>query len=127
MVFCFIEIFDPASIAAKAVSPCDKLCYGYQNTDTGGCYITTCKLEIGLVNREKFHEDDQTLLHIASYDDAEARGAYIGQINMIEVSSFSGPNAVVWGYDVAVHNDLRKKSCFQCQKIKMIYLKITFR
>ena len=64
-------------------------------------------MEIGVVEK-KFEDDDQTLLHIASYDTAEAEGAYIGQINMIYVSSFSGPRAAVWGYDLAVHHDLRK-------------------
>lgn len=120
------KVFDPVSIADKAKSPSDTDCYGYQNSDTEGCYITTCKLEIGLVNREKFSEDDQTLLHIASYDDAEARGAYIGQINMITVSSFSGPSAVVWGYDVAVHDDLRKKYLFSVPENKDDLLKDNF-
>ena len=108
------------------MSPSDTDCYGYQNSDTQGCYITTCKLEIGLVNREKFHEDDQTLLHIASYDDAEAKGAYIGQINMITVSSFSGPRAVVWGYDVAVHDDLRGNYLFSVPENKDDLLKDNF-
>ena len=126
MAFYFIEIFDPVSIAEKAVSPSDTVCYGYQNTDTEGCYITTCKLEIGLVDRQKFKDDDETLLHIASYDDAEAKGAYIGQINMIYVSSFSGPRAVVWGYDVAVHHDLKKKLLFSVPENKDDLLKDNF-
>ena len=126
ILFCFIAYFDPVSIAEKAASPSDTDCYGYQNSDTEGCYITTCKLEIGLADREKFDNDDQTLLHIVSYDDAEARGAYIGQINMIEVSSFSGPRAVVWGYDVAVHDDLRKKLLFSVPENKDDLLKDNF-
>ena len=110
--FLFIENFDPVSIAEKAASPSDTNCFGYQNSDTEGYYITTCKLEIGLVDRQSFKDTDQALLHIASYDDAEAQGAYIGQINMIYVSSFSGPHAAIWGYDLAVHHDLKKKMLF---------------
>ena len=68
-------------------------------------------MEIGLVDKEKLKEDE-TLLHIASYDKAEANGAYIGQINMIYVSSFSGPLAAVWGYDLAAPDNLRKKKWF---------------
>ena len=86
--FCsYAGIFDPVSIAEKSASPSDTLCYGYQNTDTEGCYITTCKLEIGLVDKANL-EKDETLLQIASYGEAETNGACIGQINMIYVSSF---------------------------------------
>ena len=46
------------------------------------------------------------------YDKAEKNGAYIGQINMITVSSFSGPSAVVWGYDLVPPVDLRKELLF---------------
>lgn len=123
--FCFIGDFDPVSIAATAVSPSDTVCYGYQNTDTKGCYITTCKLEIGLVDKVKL-KDDETLLHIASYDTAEANGACIGQINMIYVSSFSGPCAAVWGYDIAVPDNLREKRWFSVPENKEDLLKDDF-
>lgn len=124
--FCsYAGIFDPVSIAEKSASPSDTLCYGYQNTDTEGCYITTCKLEIGLVDKAKL-EEDETLLHIASYDTAEANGACIGQINMIYVSSFSGPCAAVWGYDLAAPDDLRKKKWFTAPENKEDLLKDDF-
>lgn len=44
---------------------------------------------------------DEVLEEIVSYDRAEARGTYIGQINMITASSFNGINGAVWGYHIA--------------------------
>ena len=113
------------NIAEKAASPSNTFCYGYQNTDTEGCYITTCKLEIGLVDKGKLKEDE-TLLHIASYDNAEANGACIGQINMMCVSSFSGPRAAVWGYDLAAPDNLRKNKWFSVPENKDELLKDDF-
>lgn len=57
--------------------------------------------------------EDEVLAGIVSYDRAESNGAYIGQINMITVSSFSGPNAAVWGYDLVENDALRSKPLFQ--------------
>ena len=82
-------------------------------------------MEIGLVDREKL-KDDETLLHITSYDKAEANGACIGQINMIYVSSFSGPNAAVWGYDLAAPDNLRDNQWFSVPKNKDHLLKDDF-
>lgn len=70
--------------------------------------------------------DDETLLHISSYDKAEAVGAYIGQINMIYVSSFSGPRAAVWGYDIAAPDNLREKRWFSVPKNRQDILKDDF-
>jgi len=104
-------LWDPVAIAEQAKSPSKNFCYGYQNIDTAGKYISTMKLEIGVDSTEHLlgHEN---LLKIASYDIAEATGTYIGQINMIAVSSFTGPGAAVWGYDLVTPDDLRKKCLF---------------
>jgi len=77
------------------------------------------------VDKQKL-EDDETLLHISSYDKAEANGAYIGQINMIYVSSFSGPCAAVWGYDLAAPDNLRNKQWFSVPENKDDILKDDF-
>jgi len=42
-----------------------------------------------------------------AFDLAEARGPYMGQINLIQVSSFCGPLGLIWGYDLAAHSRLR--------------------
>jgi len=38
---------------------------------------------------------------INAFDRAERDGAYLGQINLIEVSSFCGPGGLIWGFDMA--------------------------
>ena len=111
MLVFHLEFWDPVAIAEQARSPSKDYCYGYQNTDTAGKYITTMKLEIGVDSTAHLAEHEK-LLKIASYDKAEATGTYIGQINMIAVSSFSGPGAAVWGYDLVHHDDLKKKLLF---------------
>ena len=50
--------------------------------------------------------DPSKLYQINAFDLAEVSGPYMGQINMITVSSFSGPNGFIWGYDLAKNEDL---------------------
>ena len=58
------------------------------------------KLSTGKVSLEGL-EDDEILPGIVAYDRAERNDAYLGQVNMIAVSSFSGPYSAIWGYDMA--------------------------
>ena len=46
-------------------------------------------------------DKDEILEGIVAYDQAERNEAYIGQVNMIAVSSFSGPMSAIWGLDMA--------------------------
>ena len=46
---------------------------------------------------------------IVAFDRAEVEGTFIGQINMITVSSFCGPEGKVWGLDIATQPDLREE------------------
>ena len=110
------QLFEPEKIAANARSPSDDYCYGYMNADTQGYYITTVKLSTGVVDVRGF-DDDEVLMGIVSYDRAEKNDAYIGQMNMITVSSFSGPNAAIWGYDIAQVDDLRSQYLFNTPEV----------
>lgn len=81
-----------------AVGPFDFYSDGYGNPGaTGLGYVSVLTLETGLVASDM----DEVLEEIVSYDRAEARGTYIGQINMITASSFNGINGAVWGYHIA--------------------------
>ena len=111
LIYYILDFWDPVAIAEKAKSPLKDYCYGYQNIDTAGKYISTMKLEIG-VEKIDHLVGDEILLKIAAYDKAEANGTYIGQINMIGVSSFSGPGAAVWGYDLVPPVDLKERLLF---------------
>ena len=60
--------------------------------------------------------NDTVLPGIVAYDRAEKNTAYIGQINSIAVSSFSGPGSGVWGYDYARAVDPKKdKICVKTE------------
>ena len=108
--------YDAAHVADNARSGNDDYCYGYGNVDTNGYYITTVKLETGRVSIKGLGKDE-VLEGIVAYDRAEKNGAYIGQINMITVSSFAGPNSAIWGYDIAKISDLRSKKLYNMEKI----------
>ena len=92
-------------------------CGGYlEPTATGqpGAYVSTILLSTGAVNLEQFpgfpfEEDlDQGMAQIVSYDRAECNDSYIGQVNMLQASSFSGVNGAIWGYDLAVDSRIGK-------------------
>lgn len=84
----------------EAVSPHDKYCNGFGSPgNSGKGYFTGLSLSVGACEL-KFNHDGSTLLDgINAFDRAEAADVYIGQINMITVSSFCGLDGVIWGYD----------------------------
>ena len=92
-------------------------CGGYlEPTATGqpGAYVSTILLSTGSVNLEQFPgypfggNLDQGMADIVSYDRAERNDAYIGEINMMQASSFSGVNGAIWGYDLAIEPRIGK-------------------
>lgn len=108
--------YDVASVINGAIGSEDNYCMGYGNPGANGNgYITTVKLSVGLVN---INDSDKRLIKqgisldigtagIVSYDRCETNDAYIGAINMLTASSFTGMNGAVWGYDLAVADNLR--------------------
>ena len=108
--------YDAANVADKARSGNDDYCYGYGNVDTKGYYITTVKCETGKVSIKGLGKDE-VLEGIVAYDRAEKNGAYIGQINMITVFSFAGPNSAIWGYDLAEVSNLRSIKLYDIDNI----------
>lgn len=80
-----------------ALSPYKQYCRGYMepgNIGTG--YVTGLKVDAGVCDKT----DDDVLDGILSYDRAETKNAYIGQINMTTASSFTGVQGHVIGYDL---------------------------
>ncbi len=104
--------YDPKFVVNSAISSERDFCMGYLNPGaSGNGYITTIKLSTGLVDISqplagdiKF---DQGTAGIVSYDRCECNDAYIGAINMMTASSFSGQLGAIWGYDLAVADNLR--------------------
>lgn len=98
--------YDPGIILKEAINSFNVYSDGYGNPGLNGHgYINVLKLEIGISKRR----GDPILDEIAAYDRAESKGAYIGQINMISVSSFNGVNGLVWGYDLAKEPEIEKQ------------------
>ncbi len=90
--------FSPGEVARASIGPDEQFCVGYNGT---GGYFLGLVLTVGKAE-EKFYPQGSSLLDsILAFDQAEVEDAYIGQINMITVSSFCGPQGVIWGYDVA--------------------------
>lgn len=56
---------------------------------------------IGAFHKTFSHAGSDTLDSIVAYDRAEVESAYMGQVNMSVVSSFCGPEGLIWGYDAA--------------------------
>lgn len=87
-----------------AVGPSDPYCMGYMNPGSSGLgYISTLKLSTGIVSMKGL---DAGTEGIVSYDRCEKNDAYIGQINMLTASSFCGVNGAVWGYHLAVADEI---------------------
>jgi histidine decarboxylase len=79
------------------VGPFNQYCVGYPGQ---GNYLTALTMGIGSFKKNFSHPGSKRLDSIIAYDRAEISDAYIGQINMIMVSSFCGPQGLIWGYDV---------------------------
>ena len=111
--------YDPVVPAEHFKSNQKRYCIGYQNIDTQGYYLTTTKLECGKVKIGDVPINDEVLPGIVAYDRAQKNGAYIGQINAISVSSFSGPGSGVWGYDYARADGLRSAKIYDMKEIDL--------
>jgi histidine decarboxylase len=99
-------------IDKTAISPFDNYCDGYGMPGAEGIgYVSVLKVSTGMVKKS-----NETLIDgIVAYDQAEAADAYIGQINMLDASSFNGLAGSIWGYDLAVAEEIknnRQKSLF---------------
>ena len=102
-------IINNTAISAYAQS-CDG--YGMPGA-TGLGYVSVLKVITGAVEANAPNTTPQydfLLNGIVAYDRAEAWGAYIGQINMGTASSFCGLAGQVWGYDIAIADQIQNGS-----------------
>src|SRR6056297_73387 len=95
--------------AKEAMSLYENYCDGYKSpAPNGKGYFVSPVLTVGKVSERFYHPGSRILDSILAYDKAETTSAYLGQINMTNVSSFVGVNGVIWGYDVVKPEDLKK-------------------
>ncbi len=97
-------------ILEKSISPYEKYCDGYGNTkSSGNSYLLGFVLSTGKTKKQFYHDGSKMLDEINAFDIAETKGPYIGQINMSIVSSFCGPQGLIWGYDIYASEALYKQ------------------
>ena len=99
----------------------ENYCKGYMEPGMlpgtiGDAYISAIVLSTGVVKAEGSILD-QGLEGIVSYDRAEKNDAYIGEINMLQASSFSGQLGALWGYDLAIDSQIKAKTLNPVYKI----------
>ena len=94
------------------IGPYSKHCKGYVNSGRN-CYLCAITLHTAVIDEtstEKLHSNIlpiKSIYKLNAFDLAESSGAYVGQINMITVSSFSGPMGYLWGLDFASHDTIK--------------------
>ncbi len=86
-----------------AVGPFDEFCDGFGNPGSKSTgYVSVLKLSTGSVP----DMTDDALEAISSLNRAERNDAYVGQVNVATNPSYSWLNGMIWGYDIARHDDL---------------------
>lgn len=88
-------------MSGEPISNFDRYCTGIISQPTENKYITGLVLSVAKVKRTFEHHGSKTLDAICAFDKAEAAEAYLGQTNIIYVSSFCSPNSYIWGYHLA--------------------------
>ncbi|MBU1163949.1 histidine decarboxylase, pyruvoyl type [Patescibacteria group bacterium] len=84
----------------NSIGPHDNFCDGYGvKGSSGNSYILGTVLAVGKVKSCFKTENSKILDEINAFDKAEVTNTNIGQINMINVSSFCGPQGIILGYD----------------------------
>ncbi len=58
-------------------------------------------LGVGVAEKQLSHSGSSVLDQTNAFDKAEVDDVYLGQTNMITVSSFCGPHGSIWGYHLA--------------------------
>lgn len=91
--------FERAHKTPLALSRFGDHCEGYFACDAQN-YLLGVSLKIGRVSQSLACPGSTLLDEINAFDAAEAAGANMGQLNVITVSSFCGPQGMIWGLDV---------------------------
>lgn len=102
--------YDAAKVIEQAIGPSKEFCMGYMNPGApdGRGYISTMKLSVGTVDVKGL---DAVTENIVSYDRCEKNDAYIGQINMLTVSSFCEQLWVWSAIGIAILKNRSDGSC----------------
>lgn len=87
-------------IIKNSISSEDKFLEGFFASANTNTYFLGVNFAVARTKKDLSHRGSSTLDRIKVFDLAETGAANIGQINMMIVSSFCGPNGLIWGLDV---------------------------
>lgn len=89
---------DRKKLLKNALGFQDLYCTGYPYR---GSYLSAIIMNVNTFKAHDSKRGSYILNSIMAFDNAEISGVYLGQINMQMVSSFCGPEGLIWGYDLA--------------------------
>lgn len=115
--------FSKNNIVKSGIGLYENYCVGYPGQ---GSYLTALVFGAGVFKKTFSHSGSNVLDKIVAFDRAEIFEAYLGQINMSIVSSFCGPQGLIWGYDIAKKEDILLPSflpTFDFKKLEGIKIK----
>ncbi len=95
-------------------SPYQNYCAGHRGQSS---YVSGVVIGTSSAPKEFSHKGSTILDHINVFDLAEIDNTNIGQINMIEVSSFCGPGGLLLGHDFLEDNSLDISLLFEKEDI----------
>ncbi len=96
------NLIDISNRPITAVPPAgrfEEYCEGYFAADAPQ-YMLGVSVKTGVVANSLICPGSTLLDEINAFDTAEVSGVNLGQLNVITVSSFCGPQGMIWGYDV---------------------------
>jgi histidine decarboxylase len=102
-------------IINNSISSNSKRLEGFFASKNSNTYFLGVNYSVAKTNISLSHKGSSTLDKIKVFDLAETGAAYIGQINMMIVSSFCGPNGLIWGYDVCRAEKIQNKWGIACR------------
>ena len=100
---------DDLSRDAALISRFDEHCQGSRDQNR---YFLALNVSAAKVPARFSHPGSSNLDDICAFDLAETAQMNLGQLNLIRVSSFCGPDGIIWGYDVARPNGLGTEPLF---------------
>lgn len=95
-------------LVQRALSPFQKYCSGFRG-DPDKSYILGFVLSVVKMKERLSHSGSWLLDKINALDLAEVESVNMGQVNLIKISSFCGPNGLIWGYDLVPPCNLYQK------------------
>ena len=94
-----VEISNKPLTSTPPASRFEEYCEGHFTVDSPQ-YLLGVSVKAAATDNSLTCPGSTLLDEINAFDSAEVAGVNLGQLNVITVSSFCGPQGMIWGYDV---------------------------